>query len=177
MARWNRSQRSDADTSSTRTFTIGDRVTTRSPNHYHGQPGIITGWSSTGKSAHILFDHMKSSVDVQAKMLVALPPSPSGSTTTSIPSNPSFNDVKIPARTSDPGRYVRYTDVDYRAAYIAQNLAAPEHKDLTTTIDVIIESFIDLGFGSGEASVAFFRQKLETAQEAYVAHAKDSAMH
>ena len=145
---------------------------------YHGQPGVITGWTSTGKSARVLFDHKKSAVDIQAKMLVALPPSPSPSgmsTSTSIPTVQSFEDVKIPTGSSVPaGRFVQFSEAEYRAAFIAQSLADPDNEDFSTTLDVVIDAaFINVGFGSGEASVAFFRKKLEEAQDDYVAQAKD----
>ena len=68
---------------------------------------------------------------------------------------------------------MQFSEAEYCAAFIAQPLADPDNEDFSRTLDVVIDAFINMGFGSGEASVAFFCKKLEEAQDDYVAQAKD----
>ena len=148
---------------------------------YANREGVLVRWTTSAqKTGQIRFDDdegaSKKPIPVAYRFLMPIPRTvnTTASMATSIPSNSSFDHVQPPGGLV-PGRFVFYTEADYRAAHISQTLDDPDNEGLSLAIDKVVDAFIKLGFGSGDATLAFFQLKLDTAQESYVAHAKRSS--
>lgn len=148
---------------------------------YAGQEGILTRWTTNAqKTRQIHFDDIKGAskkpipVAYPFLTLVQPPQVTAPSTTTSLPTNPSFN-CASPSKGSIPGCFVFYTHADYCDAHINQTLSDLDSECLSSAIDEVGDVFIHLSSGSGDATLAFFQMKLDKAQEACAAQAKQSS--
>lgn len=130
-----------------------------------GKEGRVTGFTPTRRSCYVVFDGVKRKAAIRISVLeVITPPTPPS---TSFPTSP-ISESSQSNRSGNTGQYIYYSHDDYRSAHIRETLSEPINTDFNAAIDSVIDKFIGLGFGSGDPALAFFQQKLDRAQEAYV---------